>query len=70
MRAEDIQRVATQGNLQGVTPSASPFAAPVPTAIPRPAKRLLTPLPRSGLGRRAWATSQARSLPFVKQRNE
>eukprot|EP00969_Alexandrium_andersonii_P069079 3047116-Alexandrium_andersonii.AAC.1 len=45
MRAEDTQRVATQGNLQGVTPSVSPFAAPMPTAIPRPAPRLLTPLP-------------------------
>eukprot|EP00969_Alexandrium_andersonii_P281692 12452753-Alexandrium_andersonii.AAC.1 len=45
MRAEDTQRVATQGNLQGVTPSASAFAAPMPTAIPRPAPRLLTPLP-------------------------
>eukprot|EP00969_Alexandrium_andersonii_P078788 3474579-Alexandrium_andersonii.AAC.1 len=45
IRAEDTHRVATQGNLQGVTPSAIPFAAPTPAAIPRPAPRLLTPLP-------------------------
>eukprot|EP00969_Alexandrium_andersonii_P099446 4387944-Alexandrium_andersonii.AAC.1 len=71
IRAEDTRRVATQGNLQGITFSAFPVAAPMPTATPRPEPRLLTRLPTlDSADERGQQTAQARSLPFVRRRNE